>query len=47
MQAVVKKVAEGKGIDIVVDISNTVYFKPELEITTESIAAYDKEYPAK
>jgi outer membrane protein len=47
MQAVVKKVAEGKGIDIVVDISNTVYFKPDLEITTESIAAYDKEYPAK
>jgi outer membrane protein len=47
MQAVVKKVAEAKAIDIVVDISNTVYFKPDLEITTESIAAYDKEYPAK
>jgi outer membrane protein len=47
MQAVVKKVAEAKGIDLVVDISNTVYFKPDLEITTESIAAYDKEYPAK
>jgi outer membrane protein len=47
MQAVVKKVAEGKGIDVVVDISNAVYFKPDLEITTESIAAYDKEYPAK
>jgi outer membrane protein len=47
MQAVVKKVAEAKGLDMVVDISNTVYFKPALEITTESIAAYDKEYPAK
>jgi len=47
MQAVVKKLAEAKGVDIVVDISNTVYFKPDLEITTESIAAYDKEYPAK
>jgi len=47
MQAVVKKVAEAKGVDVVVDISNTVYFKPDLEITTESIAAYDKEYPAK
>src|SRR5260370_17156730 len=47
MQAVVKKVAEAKGLDVVVDISNTVYFKPALEITTESIAAYDKEYPAK
>jgi outer membrane protein len=47
MQAVVKKLAEAKGIDMVVDISNTVYFKPDLEITTEAIAAYDKENPAK
>jgi len=47
MQEVVKKLAEEKGIDIVVDVSNTVYFKPALEITTESIAAYDKTYPAK
>jgi outer membrane protein len=47
MQEVVKKLAEEKGIDIVTDISNTVYFKPALEITTESIAAYDKAYPAK
>jgi len=47
MQEVVKKLAEEKGIDIVTDISNTVYFKPALEITTESITAYDKAYPAK
>ena len=47
MQEVVKKLAEEKGIDIVTDINNTVYFKPALEITTESIAAYDKAYPAK
>ena len=47
MQEVVKKLAEEKGVDIVIDISNTVYFKPALEITTESIAAYDKAYPAK
>ena len=47
MQEVVKKLAEQKGIEVVVDISNTVYFKPDLEITTESIAAYDKAYPVK
>lgn len=47
MQAVVKKIAEEKGLDMVVDISNTVYFKPAMEITTESIAAYDKTYPVK
>ena len=47
MQEVVKKLAEEKGFDIVTDVSNTVYFKPALEITTESIAAYDKAYPVK
>jgi outer membrane protein len=47
MQEIVQKLAEEKGIDVVIDISNTVYFKPALEITTESIAAYDKAYPPK
>ena len=33
----------------VLDVSNAtaIYFKPALEITTESIAAYDKAYPPK
>ena len=47
MQEIVQKLAEEKGIDVVIVISNTVYFKPALEITTESIAAYDKAYPPK
>jgi outer membrane protein len=47
VQEVVKKLAEEKGLDVVVDITNAFYFKPALEITTESIAAYDKAYPAK
>ncbi len=47
MQEVVGKMAVEKGYDIVVDISNTVYFKPALEITTEAIAAYNTAYPAK
>ncbi len=47
MREVVKKVAEAKGVDVVIDSTTTVYFKPDLEITTESIAAYDKQYPAK
>ena len=46
MQDVVKKLAESKGIDVVVDMPYTVYFKAALEITTEAIAAYDKVYPA-
>ena len=47
MQEVVKILAEQKGFDVVMDISDTVYFKPALEITTEAIAAYDKAYPSK
>jgi len=47
MSEVVKKLAEEKGFDVVVDVSNTVYFKPALEITDDAKAAYDKAYPAK
>jgi outer membrane protein len=46
MQAVVKKLAEEKGLDIVVDVSQTLYFKPALDITADALAAYNKEYPA-
>jgi outer membrane protein len=45
MTEVVKKLAEEKGYDVVVDVSNTVYFKPALEITTEALAAYNKANP--
>jgi outer membrane protein len=46
MQGVVKKYAEEKGIDVVVDMPYTVYFKAALDITNDAIAAYDKAYPA-
>ena len=47
MTDVVKKISEERGIDVVIDISNTIYFKPTLDITAEATAAYDKAYPAK
>ena len=47
MQDVVKKLAEEKGLDVVVDAANTVFFKPALDLTAESTAAYDKAYPVK
>lgn len=47
MQEIVKKLAEEKGLDVVVDISNTVYYKPALDVTSDAIAAYDKANPAK
>lgn len=46
MQEVVKQVADAKGIDLVVDVPYTVYFKTALDITNEVIAAYDKAHPA-
>ncbi len=47
MSEVVKKIADEKGLDVVVDSANTVFFRPALEITSEAVVAYDKAYPAK
>jgi outer membrane protein len=47
MTDIVKSLAEARGIDIVIDITNTLYFKPALDITADATAAYDKAYPAK
>jgi outer membrane protein len=46
MSDVLKKLAEEKGYDIVVDAPYAPYFKASMEITTDLIAAYDKAYPA-
>lgn len=47
MTEVVRKLAEEKGLDMVVDVSNTVYFKPAMDISKEATAAYDKAHPVK
>ena len=47
MQEVIRKIAEEKGLDVVVDVSQTIYFKPALEITNDALTAYNKAYPAK
>jgi outer membrane protein len=47
MQDVVKKLAEEKGLDVVVDVSQTIYFKPTLDVTKDALTAYNKAYPAK
>jgi len=46
MAEVVKKLAEAKGLDLVVDSSTAIFVKPTIDLTNEAIAAYDKEYPA-
>lgn len=47
MAEVVRKLAQEKGLDLVVDTSTTLYFKPALDLTNDAISAYDKAYPAK
>ncbi|MGA8025864.1 MAG: OmpH family outer membrane protein [Bryobacteraceae bacterium] len=47
MTEVVKKIAEDRGIDVVIDVTNTLYYKPVFDITAEATAAYDKAYPLK
>ncbi|HLI84252.1 MAG TPA: OmpH family outer membrane protein [Bryobacteraceae bacterium] len=47
MQEIVKKIATEKGYDLVVDVTNAIFYKPALDITNDAIAAYDKAYPAK
>jgi outer membrane protein len=47
MQQVVQKLADERGLDVVIDASNTIFFKAGLDITDAAIAAYDKAYPVK
>lgn len=46
MKDVVKKLAEEKGVDLVVDTQVALYFKPAMDITADATAAYNKAYPA-
>jgi outer membrane protein len=45
MTEVVKKLAEERGYDVVIDVSQALYFKPALDVTADALAAYNKAYP--
>jgi outer membrane protein len=47
LKQVIEKLAEEKGLDLIVDAADTVFFKPALDITKEATAAYDKANPVK
>jgi outer membrane protein len=47
MNDIVKRLSETKGLDLVVDVTTTIYFKPALDITAEATAEYDKAHPLK
>lgn len=46
-QEVLRQVAEEKGLDIIIDVSNLLFAKDALDISAEVTAAYDKKFPAK
>ena len=45
MAAVVKKLSEERGYDVVTDVHALVYYKPGTDITKDATAAYDLAYP--
>ncbi len=47
MQQVITKLATEKGVDLIVDASQTLFFKPALDLTADAVAAYNRAYPAK
>jgi outer membrane protein len=46
MQDVINKLAEEKGLDMIVEASQTLYVKPTLDITADATTAYNKANPA-
>jgi outer membrane protein len=47
MQDVINKLAEDKGLDMIVEASQTLFAKPTFDITADATAAYNKANPAK
>jgi outer membrane protein len=47
MSEVIKKIADEKGFDLVLDATSTLFSKNALDITPEVTQAYDKAYPVK
>jgi len=47
MQEVLKKLADEKGLDLIVDEAAAMFKRDTLDVTPAATAAYDKAYPAK
>jgi len=47
IETVVNKVAEEKGLDMVIDAGSLFYSKPTFDISKDVTTAYDKAYPVK
>lgn len=46
MQEIVSKLADEKGLDIVIDAADTIFHRPTLDLTKEATEAYDRAHPA-
>ncbi len=47
MAAVVSKLAEAKGFDVVVEAQAILFAKPAFDLTKDAVVEFDKAYPAK
>jgi outer membrane protein len=47
MLEIVKKLSDEKGLDVVVEATAVISFKPALDITADAVKSYDKAYPPK
>lgn len=47
MVEVVKKLADERGFDVVVDAQTTLFVKPTLDLTKDAVVEFDKAYPSK
>jgi len=47
LQDVIKKVADEKGLDMVIDSSAALFSKPAMDISADVTAGYDKAFPVK
>jgi outer membrane protein len=45
MRLIVAKLAETKGLDLIVDLNNTLFAKPALDLTQEAVTAYNAAHP--
>ena len=42
MRGVIEELAAARGLDMIVDVSNTLFFKPVLDLSSEATAAYNR-----
>ncbi len=47
MQNIINKLAEAKGVDVVIGANALLYTKPAIDLTAEATQGYDKAFPVK